>query len=318
MVNFVYEKWLERPYLSDPHNARDRNTFQYEKGRTNLTARLNLDGLYASSLRVNSKKKLVVALVDGGILLHVSPGKEPQLAVTLEDADILKFFCINRVHIGQWWGNDCQVWDLMPEAASCDGFVRVELRTLLAQSADAEFSLASRATQMIDWHKKHQFCGQCGAPNQASETEHAFACEPCAIRQYPRISPCVIVAVVSGDSCLFARHPNWPENRFSTLAGFIEAGESAEQALHREVFEEVGLEIQNIRYVGSQAWPYPGQLMMGYIADAKTKDIKIDGVEIAEAHWFKYDQLPSVIAPPTIMAGRLIQQFVNESKAVYG
>ena len=85
----------------------------------------------------------------------------------------------------------------------------------------------------------------------------------------------------------------------------------------REVFEEVGLEIHNIRYVGSQAWPYPGQLMLGYIADAKTEDIKIDGVEIAEAHWFKYDQLPSVVAPPTIMAGRLIQLFVEESKARY-
>ena len=276
---------------------------------------LNLEGLYASSLRVDSDKKWVVAVIGGDILLFGSHGSKPALAIAAEDADVLKFFREGRLHIGQWWGSDCEVWDLTPEAAGCDGFNRVELRTLLAQSADAEFSLASRATQLLDWQKKHQFCGQCGAVNRMSETEHALICEPCVIRQYPRISPCVIVAVVSGDRCLFARHPRWPENRFSTLAGFIEAGESAEQALHREVFEEVGLEIHNIRYVGSQAWPYPGQLMLGYIADAKTEDIKIDGVEIAEAHWFKYDQLPSVLAPPTIMAGRFIQLFVEESKA---
>ena len=276
------------------------------------------EGLYASSLRVNSEEKLVIAVMGQDILLHASQDSVPRLAIAAEDADILKFFCVNRVHLGQWWGSDCEVWELMPEASGCDGFVAVELRTLLAQSADAEFSLASRAMQLVDWHKKHQFCGQCGASNRVSETEHALVCEPCAIRQYPRISPCVIVAVVSGDRCLFARHPNWPESRYSTLAGFIEAGESAEQALHREVFEEVGIEIQNIRYVGSQAWPYPGQLMLGYIAEAKSENIKIDGVEIAEARWFKYDQLPSLVAPTTIMAGRLIQQFVDESKAVYG
>ena len=107
-------------------------------------------------------------------------------------------------------------------------------------------------------------------------------------------------------------------DRFSTLAGFIEAGESAEQALHREVFEEVGIEIENIRYVGSQAWPYPGQLMLGYMASAKQDIIKVDGVEIAEAFWFRYDQLPPIIAPPTIMAGKLIKKFVEEASARYG
>jgi NAD+ diphosphatase len=111
---------------------------------------------------------------------------------------------------------------------------------------------------------------------------------------------------------------NWPEGRLSTLAGFIEAGESAEQALHREVFEEVGVEIDNIRYIGSQAWPYPGQLMLGYIAEAKSETINVDGIEIAEADWFRYDNLPSILAPPTIMAGRLIKQFIDEAVELYG
>ena len=102
---------------------------------------------------------------------------------------------------------------------------------------------------------------------------------------------------------------------FSTLAGFIEAGESAEQALHREVYEEVGVEITNIRYVGSQSWPYPGQLMLGFIADAVTEEIVVDGVEISEAHWCRYDDLPHYVPPPTIMSGRLIKHFVDQASA---
>jgi NAD+ diphosphatase len=273
-----------------------------------------LDGFHASSILLNSKKRWIVAAVAGDLLLATGYGVEPQLVMSEEQADTLRYFREQRFCIGQWQGDDCEVWDLLPEALKCDGFLKLELRSVLMQSPDPYFSIASRAVQLLDWRKKHQFCGQCGKANQIAETEHALICDSCSIRQYPRISPCVIVAVTHGDRCLFARHPNWPENRFSTLAGFIEAGESAEQALHREVFEEVGLEIQNIRYIGSQAWPYPGQLMLGYLAEAKTENFVVDGVEIAEAHWFKYDDLPSVIAPPTIMAGRLIQQFVREAE----
>ena len=134
-------------------------------------------------------------------------------------------------------------------------------------------------------------------------------------REFP---PCVIVLVTRGEHCLLARNAAWPPNRYSSLAGFIEAGESAEQALHREVFEEVGLEITNLRYFGSQSWPYPGQLMLGFIADAITDDIKIDGVEIAEADWFRYDQMPGIIAPPTIMSGRLLQQYIDDATLTYG
>ena len=121
-----------------------------------------------------------------------------------------------------------------------------------------------------------------------------------------------------GQVLLIHKKTGHGQGRVNGPGGKLDAGESLTACARREVFEEVGLEIHNIRYVGSQAWPYPGQLMLGYIADAKTEDIKIDGVEIAEAHWFKYDQLPSVVAPPTIMAGRLIQLFVEESKARYG
>ena len=107
----------------------------------------------------------------------------------------------------------------------------------------------------------------------------------------------------------------WPEGRFSALAGFLEAGESAEQALHREVFEEAGVEISNIRYVGSQAWPFPGQLMLGFLADAVTTEINVDGIEIVEAHWWHYNQLPDILPPIATMSGRLIAQFIEEAEA---
>lgn len=277
----------------------------------------SLDGFFAGSTSVDSERCWIVAVINNELLVPTTPGESTQLAIDVNEADTLKFFCNKRLCLGQWMGDDCEVWDLMPESAECEGFIKTELRSFLAQSDDAEFSLASRAVQLLDWHKKNQFCGQCGEANNHSKKEHSLFCERCNINHYPRISPCVIVAVTYGDRCLFARHPAWPQNRFSTLAGFIEAGESAEQALHREVFEEVGIEIKNIRYIGSQAWPYPGQLMLGYIAEAKNDTIKVDGVEIAEAHWHRYDDLPAVLAPPTIMAGKLIRQFVLESAAKY-
>lgn len=135
------------------------------------------------------------------------------------------------------------------------------------------------------------------------------------ISLYPRISPCVIVIVVDGERCLLGRQASWPEGRFSALAGFLEAGESAEQALHREVFEEVGVHIDNIRYVGSQAWPFPGQLMLGFMADATTSDIQVDGLEIAEARWYHYSELPELLPSIQSLSGRLIAHFVKQVSA---
>jgi len=220
--------------------------------------------------------------------------------------------------LGQWNGVDCEVWDLAPECRSMDGFSVMDLRSLLLSTTDDQFSLVSRAVQMLEWQKTHRYCGACGQPTESAATDHALKCLACDISVYPRISPCVIVVVRDGERCLLGRQVTWPEGRFSALAGFLEAGESAEQALHREVFEEVGIEITNLRYFGSQSWPYPGQLMLGFIADAVTDDIKIDGVEIAEADWFRYDQMPGIIAPPTIMSGRLLQQYIDDATLTYG
>jgi NAD+ diphosphatase len=137
-------------------------------------------------------------------------------------------------------------------------------------------------------------------------------CESCNRDDYPRISPCIIVVVTHGDKCLLARQAHWPPGRYSAIAGFIEIGETAEQAVCREVYEEVGLEIDSVRYISSQPWPFPSQLMMGFIARAKTTEIEVDGVEISEAHWWHYQQLPEFIPPANVIAGELIRKFVSE------
>ncbi|MCT2531100.1 NAD(+) diphosphatase [SAR92 clade bacterium H921] len=277
----------------------------------------SLNGFYASSVAINTDKKWIVAIIAGDILVSSSSNYKGPV-IDSDCTDLLKFFCERRITLGQWHGRDCEVWELLPEAATTEGFTLVELRALLMAADDEDFSLACRAVQLLDWQDKHRFCGSCGELNAVSDSEHALACEACKISNYPRISPCIIVLVTRGDQCLLARNPSWPANRFSALAGFLEAGETAEQALHREVFEEVGVEINNIRYFGSQSWPYPGQLMLGFIADAVTDEITIDGVEIAEADWFRYDNLPGIIAPPTIMSGRLLQQYIDEARLAFG
>lgn len=268
-----------------------------------------LEGFFPANARAGTENLCVIPVVGRDIL--VARGSS-DLVIDREQADVMKFFCEQRLVVGQWNGVDCEVWDLSPESRSMEGFSVMELRSVLLSSSDEQFSLASRAVQMLEWQKNHRFCGGCGGSTESAADDHALRCISCDISLYPRISPCIIVVVRDGERCLLGRSVNWPEGRFSALAGFVEAGESAEQALHREVFEESGVQVENIRYVGSQAWPFPGQLMLGFIADAVTTDINVDEVEIAEAHWWHYKELPAILPPLTSMSGRLIARFVEE------
>lgn len=276
-----------------------------------------LNGFYASPVAAQTPKKWIIALVGRDILLADSAKITGNPFICSDTSQRLDELCQRKLTLGQWLARDCEVWDLKPEAATTQGFGVVVLRDLLKVAGEEVFSLACRAVQLLNWQDTHRFCGRCGQPNQAAEKEHTLACPSCNISNYPRISPCIIVVVTRGERCLLARNASWASGRFSALAGFLEAGESAEQALHREVFEEVGVEIDNIQYIGSQSWPYPGQLMLGFIAEAVTDEIKVDGIEIAEANWFRYDQLPKNIAPAGIMAGGLIKHFVDQAALNY-
>ncbi|WP_106478073.1 NAD(+) diphosphatase [Phytohalomonas tamaricis] len=174
----------------------------------------------------------------------------------------------------------------------------------------SQFPLLSTALQVVTWAHDHRFCSRCATPMKRRSEEFAMECPNCHFRSYPRISPCIITLVTHGRQLLLARSPRFPAGRFSTLAGFIEAGESAEEAMRREVFEEVGLEIGRISYFKSQSWPFPHSFMMGFYAEAASRDIVIDGVEIEAADWFTVDNLPG-LPPPYSISRALIDNFLR-------
>jgi NAD+ diphosphatase len=195
------------------------------------------------------------------------------------------------------------------------GYCWESLRGLIGRGgiAEAEFNLVGCAIQVFNWDRDHQYCGRCGNMTSPHQSDRARRCEACQIDFYPRLSPCVIMLITRGEKCLLARHAKSRGNWYSTLAGFIEPGESVENALHREVAEEVGIQVHNLRFFSSQPWPFPGQLMIGFHADYLSGDIVVDGKEIEDARWWHYRALPPV--PPTgTLSGKLIQHFVDEIK----
>lgn len=183
------------------------------------------------------------------------------------------------------------------------------LRALLARLPEELAALAGRAAQTVEWELAHRFCGRCGAETAPSETELARICPRCAAAYYPRINPAVIMLVTRGERLLLARRVGRRVDFWSVLAGFVEPAETLEQAVAREVREEVGLEVESVRYVASQPWPFPSQLMVGFAAEAPAGELRLEESELAEARWFgPGDELPPV-PPPFTIARRLIDGF---------
>lgn len=209
--------------------------------------------------------------------------------------------------LGRLAGEPCGV-HLLSRRLEVPGCEWRRLRSLLGAVDEVHFALAGRAVQVVDWDRDHRFCGRCGCETEYHPNDRARVCPGCELAVYPRISPCVIMLVTRGEECLLARHARGRYSRYTALAGFIEPGENAEQALVREVREEVGLEVGQSRYVGSQSWPFPGQLMLGYLAHWRAGQVLPDRDEIAEADWFHYSELPE-IPPPQTLSGQLIRTF---------
>lgn len=184
-------------------------------------------------------------------------------------------------------------------------------RALLTHPESIWFELAARATQLALFLQTHRYCGQCGCAMHLVSWELAMLCHKCGHRVYPRISPCILVAVVKDQQILLARSKRHKPGFFSILAGFVESGETLEQAAVREVGEEVGVKINNLRYVGSQPWPFPHSLMAGFMADYVSGDIRCQPNEIEEAHWFDLTSLPE-IPPVQTLSGQMIAQAQSE------
>lgn len=190
----------------------------------------------------------------------------------------------------------------------------VTLRELLTQVPSDDFQFIAQAWQYALFLRTHRYCGRCGHELRQVSWEMAMHCDKCAHRVYPRVSPCIIVAIHNNDKILLAQGVRQQTLKFySTLAGFVESAESLEQAVHREVFEEVGVKLGKIEYIDSQPWPFPHSLMCGYIAEYASGDIKIEEKEIVDAQWFDIDDLP-LIPPKFSIAGRLIEETIRRIK----
>lgn len=186
-----------------------------------------------------------------------------------------------------------------------------DLRSLMGLLDEELWRVAGTALQFLDWDRNHQFCGRCGGPTTASETDRSRSCPRCSLHFYPRISPAIIVGIHRAGRILLARNRRYrgPHPLYSVLAGFVEPGESLEECVRREVVEEVSLELGEIRYFASQPWPFPDSLMVGFTAEYGAGEIRVDGEEILDADWFDRDTLPA-IPPQGTIARRIIDSLV--------
>lgn len=184
------------------------------------------------------------------------------------------------------------------EVSEGEGFAG--LRSLFGKTDNFMFSLAGRAVQVLDWYRSHQYCGQCGAKTEIHAKDRATECRACKAFYYPRLSPSIITLVHRGEEVLLARNHRFPDGMYSTLAGFVEPGESIEETLRREVLEEVGVRVGAMEYMGSQPWPFPNSLMLGFLADYESGELVLQEEEIADAKWFHYQSLPYLPGPVAI------------------
>lgn len=212
--------------------------------------------------------------------------------------------------LGFWDGHACYVasYQQMPTFDAMQ-YNLGNLYQLLGRVDDELFALAGRGLQVSTWFYDHQFCGKCGQQMVMHATDRAMTCRPCRQMLYPRLTPAIIVLVTKGSEMLLARNHSFPEGMYSTLAGFVEPGETSEQCVYREVLEETGIKVKNIEYFGSQSWPFPSQLMLGYFARYESGDIVPEEGEIADAQWFTKDRMP-MTPPRHAISGKLIEAFI--------
>jgi NAD+ diphosphatase len=216
-------------------------------------------------------------------------------------------------YLGRYYEQDCYAV-LLQQQPAIEGHSWYNLGQLLGALGPIEYEVAARGLQIVHWDREHRFCGRCGHATSKHKQDLAKHCSRCDVLYYPRLSPCVITVITRGEECLLAHNAAFAGRFFSALAGFVEAGETLESALRREVKEEVDVTVGALEYFGSQAWPFPSQLMIGFLAEYESGEIRVDGVEIDEAQWYRYDNLPAVPSEDTL-SGQLIREFVRRNEA---
>ena len=256
------------------------------------------------------RKPLCFTMRGEEILSENDSGGEPWRPPEISSCEALP---IEAEHyLGRLHGSDC-LMRLLPDGIEPpQGMNFLSLYHLLARCDDATLAMAGSAAQIARWDRDHRYCGRCAEPTrQLEEGERARRCDDCELDFYPRLSPCIIVIVRRGAEMLLANGIRHPDGLYSALAGFIEPGETIEACARREIAEEVGIEIHEPNYFGSQPWPFPHQLMLGLIADYRRGEINPDPKEIKDARWWHHQELPEVPGEFSI-AGRMIQALKKE------
>jgi NAD+ diphosphatase len=219
---------------------------------------------------------------------------------------------VRRLYLGALQGQPCHAAEVDATASAPPGLQFESLRNLWTHLDEELLGIASQALQLIEWDRTHQFCGRCGHPTERRAYERARYCPVCDFSAFPRLSPVIMVRIEREGEILLARAPRFASGVYSVLAGFVEAGETLEQALHREVAEEVNIQVKNLRYFASQSWPFPHSLMIAFTAEYAGGQIQVDGHELLDAGWFTAASLPGLPSPMS-MAWRLIQDFASAS-----
>jgi NAD+ diphosphatase len=218
--------------------------------------------------------------------------------------------CVGIVDEQVWWAVD------VPDGEDPSFGAALDLRQFHGTGPEHHWLAAGRAVQVVEWARTHRFCGRCGEPTEPVPGERAMRCPRCSLMAFPRLSPAMITLVTRGEpgpdqEALLARGVQWTQPMYSCLAGFVEPGESLEDAVVREVFEEVAVTVRDPRYAGSQPWPFPNSLMIGFTAVHESGEIECDPTEIADAGWYRRDDLPPI--PPGIsIARKLIDRWITQ------
>lgn len=201
--------------------------------------------------------------------------------------------------------------DLYPDETLPVGYQLVPIRQLISQWSKPQFEQASRALQLLEWRRNHQFCSHCGTATEVHKSEYAMVCPACGYHQYPRVQPCIITVITRGDDeILLAKNAKNKSKMYGLIAGFVEVGETLEEAVQRETLEEVGIKVSDIEYLSSQPWPFPSNLMIAFKAKYRSGDLVLQEEEISDAAFFKFDQLPEIPFAGSI-AHAMIQHVIH-------
>jgi len=256
-----------------------------------------------SPIASESEKELLVVVRGTEVLVERTGG-----ALRFPDRALAETFAESSVRLGQFGGTIWHAASFAVETKLAPNLVFATARSLFAELDEATLTIVGRAIAAVEFETMTRFCGRCAAKTEANPSEGGKRCPSCSATFYPRIAPAVIVLVEREGRLLLARGARHPPGMASALAGFVEAGESLEEAAVREVQEEVSLTITDLRYFGNQPWPFGHSLMIGFFARHAAGEIEVDGNEIVEANWFTLDALP-VLPPPFTIARKLIDAY---------